>query len=77
MTHRILQNVLQLDLPVLVLEQAVTQAAEHIETRRIGYRNEVRRLLDIDSPLKFEGCTFLQLYFNQLFENRKSLYTPR
>ena len=39
-----------------------------------GYSHEVKRLLAKESPLNFEGCKFLQLYFNQLFEVRQALY---
>ena len=30
-------------------------------------------MLNKQSPLNFEGCSFLQLYFNQLYESRQSL----
>ena len=34
-------------------------------------------MLALDSPLEFTGCSFLQLYFNQLYESRLSFYVPR
>ena len=39
----------------------------------LAFSNEVKRILNKESPLKFSGCTFLQLYFNQLYESRQSL----
>lgn len=63
--HRLLQNVLRCNLPLKVLNEAVTLAgSSKLTTPTVGYQNEVKRLLSLESPLTFDGGAFLQLYFN-------------
>ena len=66
MAHRILQDILRFDVPVDILNVAVqiAEATEAPKEQPLGFNNEVRRLLSLESPLDLSGCRFLQLYFN-------------